>query len=104
MPEENRIDEQKCWEALKRVVDPELQLDIVSLGLVYRLETTASSVEMDLTLTSPGCPMAPELIMSAQNELLKLAGVEKVDVHLVWSPPWTPDMMTDEARAALGMF
>jgi len=104
MTESVRIDENTCWEALKKVIDPELQLDIVSLGLVYKLETTASTVELDLTLTSPGCPLAPELIMSAQNELLKIPGVEKADIHLVRSPPWTPDMMTDDAKAVLGMF
>jgi metal-sulfur cluster biosynthetic enzyme len=104
MPEEKIIDESKCWEALGKVMDPELQLDVVSLGLIYKLEINGTVVNIDMTLTSPGCPLAPELILSTQNELLKVGGVDSVNVNLVWSPAWTPEMMTDEARAALGMF
>jgi metal-sulfur cluster biosynthetic enzyme len=104
MQENNDIDEKKCWEVLGKVVDPELQLDIVSLGLIYKLEAKGSEINIDMTMTSPGCPLAAEIIMSVQNELLKTAGVEKVNVNLVWSSAWTPDMMNEDAKAVLGIF
>jgi metal-sulfur cluster biosynthetic enzyme len=94
--------EGECYQALSRVVDPELGLDAVSLGLVYRLALEGSSVEVDMTMTSVGCPVAEQLLMQAQNELLKVPGVEKARVNLVWSPPWSPEMMSLEAKMALG--
>lgn len=99
-----KIELEKCWEALRNVIDPELQFDIVDLGLVYRVEIIGSTVEMDMTLTSPGCPLAPQMVMSAENELLKVEGVEKAVVKLVWSPPWSPEKMSEEAKAGLGLF
>lgn len=91
-------------EALKKVYDPELQFDIVSLGLVYRLEEKDGEVEIDLTMTSPHCPLAAQIAFNAENELLKVEGVKKVKLNLVWSPPWKPEMMSDEAKAVLGIF
>jgi len=94
--------EQACYKALEAVVDPELGLDVVSLGLVYRLEVKGGEVQMDMTMTSPGCPVADHLLLEANNALLKVPGVEKARVNLVWSPPWTPEMMSLEAKMALG--
>ncbi len=94
--------ESSCYEALGRVVDPELGLDAVSLGLIYKLSVEGSSVDVDMTMTSVGCPVAEQLLMQAQNELLKVPGVERATVNLVWSPPWTPEMMSLEAKMALG--
>lgn len=94
--------EKACYEALARVVDPELGLDAVSLGLIYRLEVKGTEVDIDMTMTSPGCPVAEDLLMQANNEVLKVPGVEKARVHLVWSPAWTPEMMSLEAKMALG--
>ncbi len=94
--------ETACYEALGRVVDPELGLDAVSLGLIYRLQVEGGTVEADMTMTSVGCPVAEQLLMQAQNELLKVPGVERAKVNLVWSPPWTPEMMSLEAKMALG--
>ncbi|MGC8762879.1 MAG: metal-sulfur cluster assembly factor [Acidobacteriota bacterium] len=94
--------EQACYKALEAVVDPELGLDVVSLGLVYRLEAKGGEVQVDMTMTSPGCPVADQLLLEANNALLKVPGVEKARVNLVWSPPWTPEMMSLEAKMALG--
>jgi len=94
--------EATCWEALQNVVDPELGLDAVSLGLIYRMEVQGSEVVIDMTMTSPGCPVAEQLLLQANNEVLKVPGVEKARVNLVWSPPWTPEMMSLEAKMALG--
>lgn len=95
--------EKACWEALERVVDPELGLDVVSLGLIYSLAIEGSSAKVEMTMTSPGCPVADELLMRANNEILKVPGVESAEVRLVWSPPWTPEMMSIEAKMALGL-
>lgn len=89
-PEEPKGLEAQCWAALERVVDPELGVDAVSLGLIYRLEVKGSEVEIDMTMTSPGCPVAEQLLLEANNEVLKVQGVEKARVNLVWSPPWSP--------------
>ena len=94
--------EKACWEALGNVVDPELGLDAVSLGLIYRLQVEESKVEVDMTMTSVGCPVAEQLLLQANNEILKVAGVRDARVNLVWSPPWTPEMMSLEAKMALG--
>jgi metal-sulfur cluster biosynthetic enzyme len=94
--------EKICYEALGRVVDPELGLDVVSLGLIYQLAVADGQADVDMTMTSPGCPVADQLLFQAQNELLKVPGVERARVHLVWSPPWTPEMMSLEAKMMLG--
>lgn len=100
--EEPRGLEALCWAALEKVIDPELGLDAVSLGLIYRLEVKDSEVEIDMTMTSPGCPVAEQLLLQANNEVLKVPGVEKARVNLVWSPPWSPEMMSLEAKMTLG--
>lgn len=97
------VDVNSLWEALKKVYDPELQLDIVNLGLVYKLEANGGEVNIDLTMTSPGCPLAAQIAFNAQNELLKVKGVENVNLNLVWSPPWTPEKMSEEAKTILGI-
>ncbi len=94
--------ERACYAALEQVVDPELGLDVVSLGLIYRLTVQGGEVEMDMTMTSPGCPVAEQLLLEANNALLKVPGVERARVNLVWSPAWTPEMMSLEAKMALG--
>lgn len=94
--------EEACYEALGKVVDPELGLDIVSLGLIYKVGVDAGQVEVELTMTSPGCPVADQLLFQAQNELLKVPGVERAKLNLVWSPPWSPEMMSLEAKMSLG--
>ncbi len=94
--------EKACYEALGNVVDPELGLDAVSLGLIYNVAAKGSEVDVDMTMTSVGCPVAEQLLMEAQNEILKVPGVEKARIHLVWSPPWSPEMMSLEAKMSLG--
>jgi len=88
--------------ALRRVKDPDLQLNIMDLGLVYGIAVDGSTVKIDMTLTSPACPSGPELMTNAENEVKTLAGVEKVEVNLVWMPFWTPEKMEPRVRAYLG--
>ncbi|MGZ8412375.1 MAG: metal-sulfur cluster assembly factor [Gemmatirosa sp.] len=88
--------------ALRRVKDPELNLNIVDLGLVYDMAVDARTVRIDMSLTSPGCPSGAEIMGEAEQQLRSLPGVEDVVVNLVWSPPWTPERIEPRVRAYLG--
>lgn len=89
-------------EALRTVVDPELGVNIVDLGLVYRLEITASRVRVEMTMTSPACPLGGYLKGLVEAAIRgSCPGVQQVDVVLVGEPPWDPDMMSDAARRQL---
>jgi metal-sulfur cluster biosynthetic enzyme len=96
------VSEDQVKLALRRVKDPDLQLNIIDLGLVYGIVVEGSTVKIDMTLTSPACPSGPELMTNAQNEVKSLPGVEKVEVNLVWMPFWTPEKMEPRVRAYLG--
>jgi metal-sulfur cluster biosynthetic enzyme len=88
--------------ALRRVKDPELNLNIMDLGLVYGIQVEGAKVKVDMTLTSPGCPSGPEIMTEAENEIKSLPGVEDVEMNLVWQPFWTPEKMEPRVRAYLG--
>ncbi len=88
--------------ALRRVKDPEVNLNIVDMGLIYDIAVDERDVRIDMSLTSPGCPSGPEIMSDAERELRALPGVGEVTVNLVWSPPWTPDRIEPRVRAYLG--
>jgi metal-sulfur cluster biosynthetic enzyme len=88
--------------ALRRVKDPELNLNIVDLGLVYDIAVDGATVTIDMSLTSPGCPSGPEIMTEAERQVRSLPGVEDVVMNLVWSPPWTPERIEPRVRAYLG--
>ncbi len=90
--------------ALSTVEDPELGLDIVSLGLVYAVERDGNHVQVVHTLTSMGCPLGPVIERDIGEALAGLDGVSSVDVQLVFDPPWTPEKMSDDARSLLGVY
>jgi FeS assembly SUF system protein len=91
--------------ALKTVFDPEIPVDIYELGLIYRLEVDDDrNIEVDMTLTAPGCPVAGEMPGWVENAVSAVPGVGQVKVKLVFDPPWDMSRMTDEARLALNMF
>jgi metal-sulfur cluster biosynthetic enzyme len=103
------IAEDKIREALKAVVDPELFVNIVDLGLIYEIKVDEqaegkSNVIVEMTMTSPACPAGPQLLSQSQDAVKRLDGVADVDVKLVMEPPWTPDRMTEDARDQLGIF
>lgn len=98
------VDETAAWDALRQVIDPEIGCNIVDLGLVYDLAIEAGRVAVKLTLTTPGCPMHESIAWGVKNVLLSLDGVEDVTVDLVWDPPWSPAMMTEQGRAQVGVF
>ena len=89
--------------ALRRVKDPELNLNIVDLGLVYDMDVAGDLVRVDMSLTSPACPSGPDIMRDAGDQLRKLEGVREVEMNLVWSPPWTPERIEPRVRAYLGM-
>jgi metal-sulfur cluster biosynthetic enzyme len=91
-------------ESLKQVVDPELMINIVDLGLVYDIAQEEKTVKVQMTLTSPACPAGPQIISQAKLALEQLPDVETAEIKLVMSPPWTPERMTEEARDQLGIF
>ena len=96
--------EEEVLEALKDVVDPELMVNIVDLGLIYNVAINDETIDVEMTLTSPACPVGPQLMQQAKTSLEKLEGIETVNVNLVMTPPWTPERMTDDARDQLGIF
>jgi len=103
------VAEDTVREALKQVIDPELFVNIVDLGLIYEIkveevEEGKANVAVEMTMTSPACPAGPQLLGQSKDFVGRLEGVEEVDVRLVMDPPWTPDRMTDDARDQLGIF
>jgi metal-sulfur cluster biosynthetic enzyme len=89
-------------DALRDVIDPELGLDFVELGLIYDVEIAGSAVHVTYTLTSPGCPIGPEVSEQIEEFVGDLEGVEDVQSTMTFSPPWTPERMSEDAKFALG--
>jgi metal-sulfur cluster biosynthetic enzyme len=87
---------------LRRVKDPELNLNIVDLGLIYDIQVDGSDINVDMSLTSPGCPSGPEIMGEAEKQLRTVPGVGDVKINLIWSPPWTPDRIEPRVRTYLG--
>jgi metal-sulfur cluster biosynthetic enzyme len=97
--------EESVREALKHVVDPELGINIVDLGLVYDVEISEEgAISIEYTLTTMGCPIGPLIEHQMQSFLENVPGVTSVEAEMVLRPPWTPEMMSEEAKAALGYF
>jgi metal-sulfur cluster biosynthetic enzyme len=104
------VAEDNVREALKQVVDPELFVNVVDLGLVYDVrisepsEEGRSNIEVDMTMTSPACPAGPQILGQSKDAVSRLDGAGEVDVKLVMHPPWTPDRMSEDAKDQLGIF
>ena len=105
------LTEDHVREELKKVIDPELFVNIVDLGLIYKVEFepneddgSKQNVMIDMTMTSPMCPAGPQLIANSKQVVSVLDEVAEVEVKIVMTPPWTPDCMTEDARDQLGIF
>ncbi len=103
------LSEDKVREELKKVIDPELFINIVDLGLIYVVdlkekEGGKADVTIEMTMTSPACPAGPQLIAGSKNVVSQMEEVDEVEVKIVMDPPWTPDKMTEDARDQLGIF
>jgi FeS assembly SUF system protein len=90
--------------ALKQIYDPEIPVNIVDLGLIYHTQITEGQVNIQMTLTSPGCPVAETFPQMVQDKVLTVPGVTGVKVELVWEPVWTKEMMSEIAKLELNMF
>ncbi|MBI4758742.1 MAG: metal-sulfur cluster assembly factor [Chloroflexi bacterium] len=88
--------------ALRGVEDPELGLNVVDLGLIYNVDIVNDNVKVEMTLTTPGCPLHDSIGRGAQAAVAKVPGVKTAEVRLVWDPPWSPSRMSDAAKKALG--
>jgi metal-sulfur cluster biosynthetic enzyme len=89
--------------ALRKVKDPDLNLNIVDLGLVYDVRVVGNDVEVDMSLTSPGCPSGPEIMGDAERTLKAIPGVGNVTINLVWTPFWSPERIEPRVRAYMGL-
>jgi len=96
------LDEAGVHEALGRVIDPELGLDIESLGLVYGVAIEPGCVHVTMTMTTPACPLGPMIVEDAREKIRGLAPDVEVEIELVWDPPWTPARMSESAKQMLG--
>ena len=94
---------QDIYESLKAVYDPEIPVNIVDLGLIYDVQVNDSNVYVQMTLTAPGCGMGPYIAQQAEWAIQELDGVEEVEIELVFEPAWTPDLISEDARAQLGI-
>ena len=89
---------------IKKIYDPEIPVNIYELGLIYKIEIKeAKKVNIDMTLTSPNCPVAESLPKMVKDNILKLDGVDDVELNLVWDPPWTKDKMSEAAKLELNL-
>ena len=101
-------DPDALWEQLKQVFDPEIPVNIVDLGLVYKLDVQQKQdasyfVQVDMTLTAPGCGMGPTIAADAQSRLMMVPGTHEAAVEIVWDPPWTQDLISEEGKMQLGL-
>ena len=102
MPEAT-VTTEAIYEALKTVYDPEIPVNVVDLGLVYDVQVTGSDVYVQMTLTFPGCGMGPYIGQQAEWAVQELDGVEEVQIEMVFDPPWSPELISESARAELGL-
>ena len=103
---DGNIDEQQVWEALHTVYDPEIPVDLVNLGLIYKMaiDQDAGRIDIDMTLTAPGCGMGPVLVGDVEVRVARVPNVKAIKVDLVLDPPWSREMMSEEAQLETGMF
>ncbi|HEX9145508.1 MAG TPA: metal-sulfur cluster assembly factor [Candidatus Binatia bacterium] len=96
------VDKEQVFDALKRVYDPEIPVDVVNLGLVYDVSLDGEKVAVKMTTTASGCPVGDYIVKQAKRAIGRLEGVKEVDVELVYDPPWQESMITEEGRRMLG--
>ncbi|NIP29738.1 MAG: DUF59 domain-containing protein [Candidatus Dadabacteria bacterium] len=98
------VTKEKVMEVLGDIYDPEIPIDIVNLGLVYDVKIDGNILNIDMTMTSPGCPAAGQIVSEAKYLLEEIDGVSEVNIEIVWDPPWDPSKMSEAAKESLGMF
>jgi FeS assembly SUF system protein len=96
------VSKEAVMTALRNCYDPEIPVNVVDLGLIYDVRVQESTVEVDMTLTAPGCPMSTVISEDVRQKLEQVEGVEHAVVNMIWEPPWTPERMSDDAKKSLG--
>ena len=94
---------EKIIDEIKKIYDPEIPVNIYELGLIYKIEVEDGLVKIEMTLTTPNCPVADSLPKLVKNNILKIDGITDVDLKLVWDPPWTKDKMSEAAKLELNL-
>ncbi len=102
--ETKKVTEEDVLGILSEIYDPEIPIDIVNLGLVYKIKVEGSKVDIDMSMTSPGCPAAGQIVSESKYLVEELEGVDEVNIEIVWEPPWDPSKMSEAAKESLGMF
>ena len=97
------VDKERVKQALTEVIDPEIGLDIINLGLVYDIEVMENRVHVKMTLTVPGCPLGNFILSQAKEKVEEIDGVEEAEIELVWDPPWNINMVSEKAKKQLGL-
>ena len=95
--------EKKIIEEIKKIYDPEIPVNIYDLGLIYKIQVSNDNVDIDMTLTSPNCPVAESLPKQVKDNIKNVNGVSKVNLNIVWDPPWTKDKMSVAAKLELNL-
>lgn len=102
--EVKKVTEETVLEVMSDIYDPEIPIDIVNLGLVYGIRIDGNNVFVNMTMTSPGCPAAGQIVSEAKYLIEEIEGVDEVNIEIVWDPPWDPSKMSEAAKESLGMF
>lgn len=97
------VTKEEVMDVLRQCYDPEIPVNIVDLGLIYGVTIEGNTVDVEMTLTAPGCPMHSLIARDVKQKVESIPGLEAVNVRVVWDPPWTPDRMSEEAKKKLGM-
>jgi metal-sulfur cluster biosynthetic enzyme len=103
MPEIKEVTIDEIHEALREVYDPEIPVNVLDLGLIYDIKVTEGQVYVQMTLTAPGCGMGPYIAQNAEWRIAEIDGVEDVEVDMVFDPPWSQEMITEEGKKLLGL-
>ena len=93
--------EKRAWESLSRITDPEMPVSLVDMGMVYRVAVEDGTAQIDLTFTSIGCPAMDMILDDVREAVSAIPGIERVEIEVVWSPPWTKDRLTQKGRTLL---
>ena len=102
--EVNLINKKNIIECIKTVMDPEIPVNLYDLGLIYSIKNSNNNIVIEMTLTNPNCPVAGQMPENVAKSIEKIVGLRSLEVKLVWNPPWTKDLMSEDAKLALDIF
>jgi metal-sulfur cluster biosynthetic enzyme len=103
MSDTNTVSIEEIQEALRDVYDPEIPVNVLDLGLIYDIQLNGNQVYIQMTLTAPGCGMGPYIAQNAEWRIAEIEGIDEVEVDMVFDPPWTPEMITEDGKKLLGL-